>query len=162
MALDRPVILSMQTPERFSAGTLLVAFEGRAAWVLSDTGLVRVTLAELADSWLGGYRYLWQPPASWNGPLTVEDEGVAVSDVALLFARLDRQEEPLAKQRFNASLEARVRLFQQAEGLEADGVVGEQTLLRLQQRLGSHVSAAASLERLMALSGSADHPQGKR
>ena len=162
MALDRPVILSMQTPDRFSAGTLLVAFEGRAAWVLSDTGLVRVTLAELADSWLGGYRYLWQPPASWNGPLTVEDEGVAVSDVALLFARLDRQEEPLAKQRFNASLEARVRLFQQAEGLEADGVVGEQTLLRLQQRLGSHVSAAASLERLMALSGSADHPQGKR
>jgi general secretion pathway protein A len=162
MALDRPVILSMQTPERFSAATLLVAFEGRAAWVWTDIGLERVSLAELADSWLGGYRYLWQPPASWRGPLAVNDEGSEVSDVALLFARLDKQEEPLAQQRFNAPLEARVRLFQQAEGLEADGVVGEQTLLRLQQRLGSHLSAAASLQRLMALSGSADHPQRKR
>lgn len=158
MALDRPLVLSMQTPDRFSASTLLVAFVGRAAWVLTNTGLERVSLAELADSWLGGYRYLWQPPGSWRGPLTVDDEGVAVSDVALLFARLDRQEEPLAEQRFNASLEARVRLFQKAEGLQADGVVGEQTLLRLQQRLGSHVSAAASLKRLMVLSGSADHP----
>ena len=44
--------------------------------------------------------------------------------------------EPLAGQRFNSALEQRVKLFQSNAGLEADGVVGVQTLLRLNERAG--------------------------
>jgi general secretion pathway protein A len=71
-----------------------------------------------------------------------------VAQVAELFARLDGQQQPLAGERFNASLQQRVRLFQREHGLAADGVVGMQTLLKLNQQLGVDISAAEARGRL--------------
>ena len=45
--------------------------------------------------------------------------------------------EPLAVERFNFALQQRVRLFQREQELADDGVVGLQTLLRLNAELGS-------------------------
>jgi general secretion pathway protein A len=71
-----------------------------------------------------------------------------VAEIAGLFARLDGQQQPLTGERFNGSLQQRVRLFQREHGLAADGVVGMQTLLELNRQLGIDVSAAAARERL--------------
>ena len=72
-----------------------------------------------------------------------------MAEVAKLFARLDGQSRPLAEEQFNSALQARVRLFQRQEGLEDDGLVGVQTLLRLNQRLGIDITAAAARARLV-------------
>ena len=67
-----------------------------------------------------------------------------VAEVARRFALLDQRETPLAYESFNSALQQRVRLFQQRHGLVADGVVGEQTLLRLNEQLGIDLTAAAA------------------
>jgi general secretion pathway protein A len=148
--LERPLLLDMVTAERFAAATLLLGVEGRSAWVAAADGVASVPLAQLGPQWTGRYRFLWRPPAGYERPLAVGDQGEAVARVAGLFARLDQQQEPLAGERFNDSLQQRVRLFQREHGLVADGVVGMQTLLKLNQQLGVDVSAAEARVRLAA------------
>jgi general secretion pathway protein A len=146
--LERPLLLDMVTAERFAAATLLLGVEGRSAWVATGDGLASAALADLGRRWTGRYRFLWRPPAGYVRPLAVGDEGEAVAEVAGLFARLDGQRQPLAGERFNSALQQRVRLFQRSHNLAADGVVGMQTLLKLNQQLGVDVSAAEARVRL--------------
>ena len=140
ISLNRPVVLDMQTPGRFSAATLVVVFEGSSAWVLGDAGLERIKLVDMAVAWRGGYRLLWQPPQGWRRPLVEGDIDPVVAAVAQLFAEFDQQNRPLTEQRFNTALVERVRLFQAQNGLTADGVVGAQTLMKLNDVLGKGVT----------------------
>ena len=147
--LRRPVLLDMVSADRFSATTLLMGFDGTEALVWSDLGLVRVTAGELASAWSGGYRYLWRAPEGWDGALSVGSSGTPVTTVANMFATLDGRElRPQAI--FSELLAERVRLFQDSEGLVADGVVGEKTLLRLMDRLGEGLDRNRAIGRVQA------------
>ena len=151
--VGRPVLLQMETPDRFSASTVVVAFEARSAWVMTEVGLELVPLVELARSWGGGFRYWWQAPAGWQRPLAEGDTGAGVESIAKLFAQLDQQERTLAATTFNAPLAARVKLFQRAHALKADGVVGEQTLMRLNEVLDVALAPEQALRRARVLTG---------
>ena len=149
VGLGRPVLLDMVSPDRFSATTLLMGFDGVEAMVWSDLGLVRVTAGELASAWSGGYRYLWRAPEGWDGALSVGSSGAPVTTVANMFATLDGR-ELRPQTAFSELLAERVRLFQESEGLVADGVVGEKTLLRLMDRLGEGLDQNHALARVQA------------
>ena len=69
--------------------------------------------------------------------------------MAQLFARLDQQSQSLAENQFNQALDQRVRLFQRANRLDDDGVVGEQTLLKLNEQLTIDLTPAIARERLL-------------
>ncbi len=149
---DRPVVLDMITRERFSASVLLLGIQDQAAMVLVSNGMNEdvgeVRLAELGPSWTGGYRFLWRPPRGFKEPLSRGDVSPVVARVAQLFAQLDGQGEALAINTFNAALQQRVILFQQQHQLEDDGVVGMQTLLKLNELLSIDVSNAEARQRL--------------
>ena len=145
--IDRPLSLETITPERFSAEVLLLGMSGPSAWVLTTEGVSQVSLAELAPYWTGRYRFLWRVPDGFENSLTLGQESDAVAAVARWFARLDGQPEPLADRRFNRVLQERVRLFQREHGLTDDGVVGLQTLLKLNEQLGIDLSAAQARAR---------------
>lgn len=145
--LERPILLQMVTEDRFAAAAVMLAIEGRRAWLLDRQGTaVSVNLASLAPGWSGDYRYLWRPPVGFDKPLSRGDRSEVVAEVARLFARLDDQAQPLARNLFNESLEQRVKLFQRASGLEDDGVVGMQTLLKLNAALEIDPPARALLQ----------------
>lgn len=145
---DRPLLLDMVTPERFSAAVLLLGINGRSAWVLMDLGVAQVSLAELGPLWSGRYRFLWHPPQGFERPLALGDDSAVVARVAELFARLDGQQRALAGRQFNAALQQRVRLFQLEHKLDDDGVVGVQTLLRLNEQLGIDTTAVGARNQL--------------
>ena len=145
---DRPLVLEMITPERFLAGVLLLGIDGRNAWVLTEQGVSQVDLARLGPLWSGSYRFLWHPPEGFERPLALGEKSAVVAVVADLFARLDGQQQALAGQHFNAALQQRVRLFQREHGLEDDGLVGVQTLLKLNEDLGIDATAAQARLRL--------------
>ena len=147
-SLDRPLLLDVITQDRFSAGVMLLGITDTTAWALSRNGVVEVQLADLATYWTGRYRFLWRVPKGFQSSLSLGQEGDVVTRVAALFARLDGQIEPLAVERFNFALQQRVRLFQREQELADDGVVGLQTLLRLNAELGVDVSAAEARELL--------------
>jgi general secretion pathway protein A len=147
-AFNRPLSLETITPERFSAEVLLLGIEGFRATVLTEAGIAQVSLADLAPYWTGRYRFLWRPPVDFGKPLVIGDSGPVVAAVAQLFAQLDNQPKPLAERYFNRALEQRVRLFQQQNALIDDGVVGVQTLLKLNEQLGLDVTAKEALKQL--------------
>ncbi|TDG12213.1 DUF2075 domain-containing protein [Seongchinamella unica] len=149
----RPLLLDVVTPERFAAGVILLGIEGNHAWVGWEAGAVAVPLSALGPLWTGGYRLLWQPPADFDRPLSLGDRSAAVAEVARLFAQLDGQPQALAGDRFNQALKQRVMIFQRDSGLEADGVVGVQTLLKLNSELGIDVSASDARAALQARGG---------
>lgn len=145
---DRPLLLDMVTPERFSAAVLLLGIDDRSAWVLMDRGVAQISLAELGPLWTGRYRFLWHPPQGFERPLALGDDSAVVARVAELFARLDGQQRALAGSQFNAALQQRVRLFQLEHKLDDDGVVGVQTLLRLNEQLGIDTTAVGARNQL--------------
>ncbi|MFO7552362.1 MAG: AAA family ATPase [Haliea sp.] len=150
LALQRPLLLDLVTPARFAAAALFLGEDDGRALLWSGNALQRVPFTEVAPLWRGGYRLLWRPPAGFSGPIGRTEVSPAVADVAALFARLDGQPQPLADNRYTAALADRVRLFQREQQLLADGVVGEQTLLRLNLLAGRDLSARAALELLTA------------
>lgn len=147
-AFDRPLLLEAITPERFTAEVLLLGISEGSAWVLVQGSVAKVSLVELAPFWTGRYRFLWHPPSGFERPLSVGDDSDVVAEIAHLFAKLDQQALPLAERRFTRGLQQRVRLFQQQNGLVDDGVVGVQTLLKLNEQLGIDITAAQARQLL--------------
>ncbi|MCB1680208.1 MAG: AAA family ATPase [Halioglobus sp.] len=145
---DRPLLLQVITPERFAGSVVLAGIAGRSGWALTGSSAVPVDLAELGAQWTGRYQFLWHPPVGFKRPLARGDEGAVVAQVAALFARLDGQPSALAGRRFNTALQQRVRLFQRRHGLDDDGVVGAQTLLKLNEQLGIDLTAAAARQQV--------------
>ena len=132
--------------DKFQGAILVVQFEGADAVVWSDRGLILVPLSDLASAWTGGYNFLWQVPKGWQGPIAPGESGLAVSTIAEMFATLDGMTLGDVSV-YGPALEARVRLFQQSEGLDVDGVIGERTVLRLNTRLGIGLTSARALSR---------------
>jgi general secretion pathway protein A len=136
LEIDRPALLALLTPARFTASAVLVGISGENGLLLFQGEEVEFPLADLAPLWRGEFLIFWQPPQYYSEPLGLGDRGPMVGWLAREFARLDGQQRPLAEDEFNAALDARVRLFQRQFRLLDDGVVGMKTLLRLNSARG--------------------------
>ncbi len=114
--------------------------------VLSELGPAEATLdfagsqftlprSEVESLWHGSFILVWKPPVLESNILR---KGVTGPDVLWLKARLDHAEglpaaetDEIRSEVFDEALERRVMDFQRDRGLQPDGVVGDQTLLRL-------------------------------
>ena len=105
--------------------------------VTLDLGQKRVTLprSEVESLWTGSYIVLWRPPNLSSPLLSIGSKG---RDVAKLIEMLDRAEgrpatnpNEIVDAVYDWSLKQRVINFQRSMGLTADGIVGKQTLLKL-------------------------------
>ncbi|MEH6516172.1 MAG: AAA family ATPase [Halioglobus sp.] len=148
-SFNRPLLLSLVSNDRFAVSVVVLEIIGRTAVLASSKGVREVDLALLAPLWTGEFVYLWHPPAGFSRPLALGDNEPAVAQVAALFARLDQQPQSLTGNQFNQALDQRVRLFQRANRLDDDGVVGEQTLLKINEQLGIDLTPALARERLL-------------
>ncbi|MES9993300.1 MAG: AAA family ATPase [Candidatus Thiodiazotropha sp.] len=88
---------------------------------------------EIDQLWSGSYIILWRPPKLSSESLSIGQVG---RDVAWLISMLDRVEgtqtsfNPL-RAKFDHETQQRVMRFQRDQGLLADGIVGEQTMIQL-------------------------------
>ena len=135
--INRPSVLSFTTAEKFRSFAILIGIQERSALLLSPNGEQQaVELAELGPLWTGEVFYIWQRPPGFDAPLGMGSRGTTVKWLAEQFAVLDDQPEALTDREFNQALEERVKIFQRLHNLEADGLVGRQTLLRINEALG--------------------------
>ncbi|MCL4104027.1 UNVERIFIED_CONTAM: hypothetical protein GTU68_034889 [Idotea baltica] len=144
-SIARPMTLEMVSPDRFAGSAVLLGIQGRVARLQTGRGVESVNLADLVPYWTGGFQFFWRPPQGFSGPLSRGDNNVTVTEVANMFAELDRQGQRLTDTLFNAALERRVIIFQQQHQLTSDGVVGVQTLLKLNELLNLDVTSAAAM-----------------
>lgn len=146
LEINRPAALDLRDQRGFTASTVLLGDRNGQALVWSGAGLCEVSWQALGERWLGSYRYLWQPPDDWAGPLALGDSGAGVRELVRLLASLDGLSAP-PLDTFTEPVEARVKAFQLAAGLEVDGVAGLKTLLKIQDQLGESLSVATALRR---------------
>lgn len=133
---NRPSLLVLRnaaTQVRYAALVGMTPTHARLA--LTDH-IEDVPLDELGKQWSGQFIFLWHPPADFQRPLAVGDRNAVVAWVALRFAEIDEQRDVLAGDKFNEALAERVKLFQREYRLRDDGVIGVQTLLKINERLG--------------------------
>lgn len=134
--INRPAVLTLITADKKQAYVTLVGLSEDRALVIQDKQFVIIDWAELAALWNGSVAYLWQRPPGFDRPLVLGDKGRAVTWLAQQFAVLDKQAAPLSRDTFSAVMKKRVEIFQTSQGLEPDGIVGAQTLRRLNEVLG--------------------------
>jgi general secretion pathway protein A len=134
--LNRPAVLTLNTPDKFTVYAVLVGLGQYRAALITSTGEHQLMpLTELGQRWNGAVFYVWHKPPGYTGAISQGDQGQTVHWLAQQFAQLDGQTRRLTNDRFNQALTERLKIFQRQAGLTADGILGQQTLLKLNERL---------------------------
>ncbi len=138
--INRPVVLELigENPSRQYVAVVGIAGDE----VLLDMGGEELPLKkqQIEPYWFGDFIFLWEAPPMGSLVLKMGDAG---PDVIWLREQLNRVEGlALPAERsslipfFDEPLKKRVMAFQRLSGIEPDGVVGEQTFIRLNTGLG--------------------------
>lgn len=137
VALDRPLILSLITEEKRKSHALLIGLQEQYALLLTQQNKQQIIkLDELGRIWTGEVFYAWRKPKEFREPLQVGSTNKTVGIVAQQFALIDTQATPLSKGKFNTALQERIKIFQRENNLNVDGILGERTLMKLNDALG--------------------------
>jgi len=151
--INRAGALHIITPGRERAYVALVGITPTQAYVQTASGVDKVPLAELGRLWSGNFTYIWQKPNLFSETVGRGTKSAFVRWVAQQFADLDGQTAPLAQDFFNQALQKRVKLFQREHGLEDDGFVGMQTLLKLNEVRGIETPLSVLTKNVLASAG---------
>ena len=138
--INRPVVLELVggSPSRQYAAVVGI----RGDDVLLDFSGEKLSFKknQIDQYWFGDFIFLWEPPPTGSMLLKKGDTG---PDVIWLREQLNRAEGVVQQGEngslaavFDDSLKKRVVDFQRLYGIEPDGVVGEQTLIRLNTGTG--------------------------
>ena len=128
---NRPAILSLNTGSGKTQYVLLRALGNDSALLDSGSGPLRLQLSQLDILWSGEFLLLWQRETDTDaiGP------GSRGPSVAWLRQRLAQAQgktlAPPVPQSYGPELRGEVLAFQNAHGLDADGVAGIRTLILL-------------------------------
>ena len=131
LRFDRPLILVFNA----SKTPAFVVLEG------AGTKLVRVGMAgdaielprqRLAEFWSGEFIAIWRVPEKINGSLMVGDAGPAIGWAKQRLNALDGGAGgDTGPAYFDAAMQERVRKLQLSYGIQADGIIGPETLFAL-------------------------------
>ena len=131
LRLNRPLLIRLKQEKQ---ERLLVLTHVDQDWLLVDTGEEQGVLGldQLKSHWRGGFVMLWRPLAG----LALIGKGSTGEAVTWLRERLQlvdgrTVEKQQGLDRFDTTLEARVRDFQRQNGLHDDGVAGQRTQVYL-------------------------------
>ncbi len=130
--LNWPAVLTLRDEQGRNFAATLIALDRRKASLLVGQQRIDADLGTLASQWNGEYSLLWRLPTAVETTLRPDDEGPGIVWLRESMAMIDGQ-APAVNQptRYDQALAQRVRKFQQASGLKADGNVGTQTLMHL-------------------------------
>ena len=115
--LDRPGIVVLDRDRGTPSYAVLTAIGDRTATLAAGGSTQTVTLAALAERWNGEWATLWRLPPEQRNPELARWVGQQLAAAGIADDA--------------APLRTRIRSFQLAQGLPADGVLGPMTLMQL-------------------------------
>ena len=136
-ALNRPALLTLKNTATETRHILVIGENESQLIVLSTDGqwLYKEKTALLND-WTGEITYLWRKPLDYTSPLKQGMRSPLIAETAKRFALLDNQQQALTDNYFSPLFETRVKLFQKQHNLNDDGILGQNTLMKLNEQLG--------------------------
>jgi len=129
---DRPAVLPLTRMDGTRGHVLLIGLSDDQALLAYEDGKQTVALAHLSDLWDGDYLLLWRPAPGDRSLIGPNSPDTTVQWLRQTLGSLPGA-EPLSGtgEGYDAALHNAVERFQQAQGLKVDGIVGPQTLIRL-------------------------------
>jgi general secretion pathway protein A len=131
--LDRPGILRLRLSGEEPQRALVTAMTAETVTLQANGQRWLMPLTALADIWRGDYATLWRQPEGTQGRITQNTRGAAADWLARQLTAL--QARGLIPAEAN-SFAARLKGFQRAQGLEADGVAGSMTFMQVNLAMG--------------------------
>ncbi|MBX3607795.1 MAG: AAA family ATPase [Piscinibacter sp.] len=131
--LDRPALLLLRDGAGRPGYAVLSALGPVHATLLVGGQERRMSLVALEAAWRGEFATFWRTPPGYAGALDATSRGAAADWLAERMAALPDGLIPAAAGR---GLGARIRAFQSAQGLLADGRAGPVTLMQLNRVAG--------------------------
>lgn len=132
--INRPVLVTLQEPDQSRYYAVLYALAADHAELLLGGERVAVSYDWLQQRWQPGYTLLWRPPLGEEATIRYGQRGERVrwlnQHLSLLLG-----EAPARSDRFDQVLLERLRRFQRAQDLAADGIAGPQTLMVIDSAL---------------------------
>jgi general secretion pathway protein A len=135
--LDRPVMLTLHDDPAVPAYVLLTALNGNMATLSIGGKQQAIDVNALAARFDGEFTTLWRAPRSWRDEVAGGARGPDVDWLAKRLSQLYGLKKPPENQPLDADLQRRLKEFQAAQHLKADGVAGPKTFIRLNQLGGS-------------------------
>ena len=135
--LDRPVMLTLHDDPAVPAYVLLTALDGNNATLSIGGKQQTIAVDALAARFDGEFTTLWRAPRSWRDEVGSGDHGPDVDWLAKRLSQLYGLKKPQENQPLDAVLQRRLKEFQAAQHLKADGVAGPKTFIRLSQLGGA-------------------------
>jgi general secretion pathway protein A len=125
--LGLPVLLVLQ--QQSPSYLLLMGMSENRLLVGTKQKPLTISRDAVEPHWLGTYLVVWPQAPGWPAMVRLGDSGPAVATIMEMAARVDVPY--YGEQVFDAGFEQWLRNFQIRNGLEADGIVGRNTLLHL-------------------------------
>lgn len=136
IAINRPAVLTLMTSDTGPQYITVVGVTQSIAHLRVDGKLYSVPITQLGDYWNGEFKFIWQPPESYDRPIALGDRDPLVEWLAIRFAELDGGVGIWSGEQFDTPLSERVKKFQRDNNLDADGIVGLKTLLKINDQFG--------------------------
>lgn len=134
MSLDRPGLVMIQQSSGQLKSQLLVGLDDLNATLMTENAIVVLDLEKFRQQWTGGFLFLWRAPPSFT-LLRMGD--INKSGLQWIQTRLEALQPPVDRLitggRYTEPLQRQIMAFQRQQGLDDDGIVGRQTLMRLNQ-----------------------------
>jgi len=131
-SLNRPAVLNLKSHNGDMFYLTMVRVRGNMVDAYINGKLEQISEKELISMWRGNFTLFWRAPPSYHGPITPGSRGPDVlwlsNQVALIVGRELSKDNNME---YNEYLVEDVKAFQAANGLTADGIVGSNTLIRL-------------------------------
>lgn len=135
ITINRPAVVTLRDgDERFNIVVLRKAAERLG--ILYDEQITWIDAEKIQLLWDEQLVFLWQPPQNFVDYIYFDSGPELINWLANAFTIIDDQQQPLASNQFNSLLKQRVSLFQEENQLNVDGIVGRDTILRINEALG--------------------------
>lgn len=136
--LNRPVVLKLYDQKgQFFYGTLRELGNETAVLTLG-TETLTVSVRDIESHWFGDYTLLWKTPPGYKDVISPGNRDATVAWLNKQLAVIRGEtEQPVDNNIYNNDMVNQVKEFQTAEGLVSDGIVGIQTLIRINTAVGN-------------------------
>jgi len=133
-AVDRPGIVVLNENDGLLKSYLLTYIDEDSVTLTMKDGEIDLDLDQFKDRWTGSFLYLWRPHKEFELLMQGDTDKLAMS---WLQEKLSMGDEGIEKVitggRYTEAVKDQVVEFQRRHGLKADGIVGRQTLMRLNE-----------------------------
>ncbi len=133
-AIDRPGIVVLNENGGLLKSYLLTYIDDHSVTLKMKNGEIDLDLDQFKDRWTGSFLYLWRPHKEFDLLMQGDTDKLAMSWLQEKLSMDDEGiEKVIAGGRYTEAVKDQVVGFQRRHGLKADGIVGRQTLMRLNE-----------------------------